>query len=66
MFSLIFWSPYRLFWGLGKGQKNVLGSNHVFERLSMFHSILTFDFELILELFLTIVALISFFVVGVG
>ena len=41
--------------GLGKGSKTVLGYTHVVEQLSfsMFPSILTFDFDLILGSFLT-------------
>ena len=41
--------------GLGKGSKTVLGYTHVVEHLSfsMFPSILTFDFDLILGLFFT-------------
>ena len=41
--------------GLGKGSKTVLGYTHVVEQLSfsMFPSILTFDFDLILWSFLT-------------
>ena len=41
--------------GLGKGSKTVLGVTHVVEQLSfsMFPSILTFDFDLILLSFLT-------------
>ena len=41
--------------GLGKGWKTVLGYTHVVEQLSfsMFPSILTFDFDLILWSFLT-------------
>ena len=44
-----------LFSGLGKGSKTVLGSSHVVVQLSfsMFLSILTFDFDLILGSFLT-------------
>ena len=43
------------FGGSGKGSKTVFGSTHVVEQLSfsMFPSILTFDFTLILGLFLT-------------
>ena len=39
----------------GKGSKSIVGSTHVVEQLSfsMFPSILTFDFTLILGLFLT-------------
>ena len=50
-----FWGPNRLFLGLGKGSKTVLGSTHVVEQLSfsMLPSILTFDFYLILGSFLT-------------
>ena len=50
-----FWGPNRLFFGLSKGSKTVLGSNHVVEQLSfsMLPSILTFDFDLILGSFLT-------------
>ena len=52
---LNFWGPHGLFFGLGKGSKNVLGSTHVVEQLSfsMLPSILTFDLELILGSFLT-------------
>ena len=41
--------------GLGKGSKTFLGYTHVVEQLSfsMFPSILTFDFDLILWSFLT-------------
>ena len=44
------------FWGRVRVEKNFLGSNHVVERLlfSMFSSILTFDFDLILGSFLTV------------
>ena len=48
---LTFRGPNRLFLGSGKGSKTVLESTHVVvERLSfsMFPSILTFDFDLIL------------------
>ena len=43
------------FLGSGFGSKTVLGSTHVVEQLSfsMFLSILTFDFDLILGTFLT-------------
>ena len=42
--------------GLGKGSKTVLGYTHVVEQLlfSMFPSILSFDFDLILESFFTL------------
>ena len=50
-----FLGPNWLFFGLEKGSKTVLESTHVVEQLSfcMFLSILTFDFDLILGLFLT-------------
>ena len=50
-----FLSPNGHFLGLGKGSKNILGSTHVVEKLSfsMFPSILTFDFDLILGSFFT-------------
>jgi len=45
-----FWGPNRLFLGLRKSSKTVLGSTHVVEQLlfSMFSSILIFNFYLIL------------------
>ena len=51
---LSFWGPNGLAWRSEKGLTTVLGSTHVVEQLSfsMFHSILTFDFELILGSFL--------------
>ena len=60
-FNLIFGSflsflgPNRLFLGLWKGSKTVLGSTHVVEHFSfcMLPSILTFDFDFILGSFLT-------------
>ena len=50
-----FLDPNRLFLGLWKGSKTVLGSTHVVEQLSfsMLPLILTFDFDLILGSFLT-------------
>ena len=47
---LTFWGPNRPFLGLWKGSETVLGSTHVVEQLSfsLFLSILTFDFDLIL------------------
>ena len=52
---LTFWGPNGLFLGSGFGLKTVLGSTHVVEKLSfsMFPSILTFDFDLILGSFLS-------------
>ena len=52
---ITFWGFNGLFLGSGKGLKTVLGSTHVVEQLSfsMFSSILTFDFDLILGSFLT-------------
>ena len=52
---MTFWGLNELFLGLRKGSKTVLGSIHVVEQLSfsMFPSILTFDFDLILGSFLT-------------
>ena len=49
------WGPNGLFWGLGSGSKNTLGYPHIVLQLlfSMFPSILTFDFDLILGSFLT-------------
>ena len=49
---LNFLGPNGLFFGLGKGLNTVLGYTHVVEQLSfsMFPSILTFDFNLILWL----------------
>ena len=46
----VFLGPNGLFWGLGKGSKNVLGSTHVVKQLSfcMLSSFLIFDFYLIL------------------
>ena len=43
------------FWGRETVQKTVLGSTHIVKQLSfsMFPSILTFDFDLILGSFLT-------------
>ena len=43
------------FWGLSRIEKTILGSTHVVEKLSfsMFLSILTFDFDLILGSFFT-------------
>ena len=45
------------------GTKTVLGSTHVVEQLSfsMFPSLLTFDFDLILGLFFTFWALMGYF-----
>ena len=53
--------------GLGKGSKTVLGYTHVVEQLSfsMFPSILTFDFDLILWSFLTFWGPIGLFL-GLG
>ena len=50
---MTFWGPNRLFLGLGKGSNTVLGSIYVVEQLSfsMFSSIVTFDFYLILGSF---------------
>ena len=50
-----FWGPNGLFLGSGFGSKTVLGSTHVVEQLSfsMFPSILTFVFDLILGSFLS-------------
>ena len=50
-----FLCPNGLFLGLGWSSKTVLGSTHVVEQLSfsMFPSILTFDFDLILGSFFT-------------
>ena len=50
---LPFWGPNGLFFGLGLGSASVLGSTHVVEQLSfsLFLSILTFDFDLILGSF---------------
>ena len=47
---LTFWGPIGLFLRLGEVSKTVLGSTHVVEQLSfsMFPSILTLDFDLIL------------------
>ena len=52
---LTFWGSNGLFLGLGKFSKSVLGSTYVVEQLSfsLFLSILTFDFDLILGSFLT-------------
>ena len=52
---MTFWGPNGLFFGLGKGSTTVLGATHVVEQLSfsLFLSILTFDFCLILGSFLT-------------
>ena len=52
---MTFWGPNGLFLGLGKGPNTVLGSTHVVEQLSfsLYLSILTFDFDLILGSFLT-------------
>ena len=46
---LTYWGPNGLFFGLGKGSKTVLRFTHVLEQLSLslFLSILTFDFDLI-------------------
>merc|ERR1712035_279176 len=54
-FFSTFWGPNRLFFGLGKGPKTVLGSTHVVKQLSfsLFLSILTFDFDSIFGSFLT-------------
>ena len=54
MVIFYFWGPNSLFLGLGKGSKTVLGSTHVVEQLSfsMFPSIWTFDFDLVLGSFL--------------
>ena len=51
----VFLGPNGLFWGLGKGSKNVLGSTHVVKQLSfcMLSSFLIFDFYLILVSFFT-------------
>ena len=50
-----FLGPNGLFWGLGKGSKNVLGSTHIIEQLlfCMLPSFLIFDFYLIFEPFFT-------------
>ena len=50
---LTFLGPNRLFLGLGKGSKTVLGCPHEVEQLSysMLPSVLTFDFDLILGSF---------------
>ena len=52
---LTFWGPNGLILGWGWGSTTVLGSTHVLEQLSfsIFPSILTFDFYLILGSFLT-------------
>ena len=52
---LSFWGPNGLVWGLEKGSTTVLASTHVTEKhsFSMFPSILTFDFDLILGIFFT-------------
>ena len=52
---LTFWGPNGLFLGLWRGSKTVLGSTHVVEQLSfsLFLSILTFDFYVILGSFFT-------------
>ena len=52
---LTFWGPIGLFLGLGQGLTTVMGSTHIVEQLSfsMFLSILTFDFDLILRSFLS-------------
>ena len=49
--------------GLGKGSKTVLGCTHVVKQLSfsMFPSILTFDFDLILWSFFIFWALMGYF-----
>ena len=56
-----FWGPYGLYLELGKGSNTVLESTHVVEQLlfSMFSSILTYDLDLILGIFLLIKALIG-------
>ena len=51
-----FWGPNKLVWGSEYGSTTtVLGSTHVFEQcsFSIFLSILTFDFDLILGSFST-------------
>ena len=50
-----FWGPNQLVWALEQGSTAVFGSTHVVEQLSfsLFLSILTFDFDLILGSFLT-------------
>ena len=52
-FFLAFLGPNVLFWGLGSGSEIVLGSTHTVKQLlfSIFPSILTFDFDLILRSF---------------
>ena len=51
------------FWGLGKGSKTVFGYTHIAEQLlcSIFPSILTFNFDLILDLFFTFWGPMGFF-----
>ena len=58
-----FWDPNGLILGLGRLQKNILGSTHVVEQLSfsLFASILTFDFDLILGHFLLFGTLMGYF-----
>ena len=58
-----FWGPNGLFLGSGKGSITVLGCTHVDEQLlfSIVPLILTFDFDIILGLFLTFGALIGYF-----
>ena len=52
---MTFWGPNGIFLGSGCGPKTVLGSTHVVKEISfsMFPSIQTFDFDLILGSFLT-------------
>ena len=56
------------FLGFGSGSTPFLGSTHVVEQLSfsLFLSILTFDFDLILGSFLPFWALMGYFCVGLG
>ena len=53
--------PYGLFLGLGLGSTTVFGSTHIVEQLSfsIFLSILTFEFDLILGPFLLFGALMG-------
>ena len=55
MVFLTFWGPNGLLLGLGQGSTTVFGSTHVVEQLSfsVFLSILTSDFDLILGSFFT-------------
>ena len=69
IFNMALLAPNRLFWKSGSGSKTVLGSTPVVEQIlfSMFSSIMTFDFDLILRSFLTFWGPNGlFFWVGVG